>query len=77
MKKIKKILQFLLQKFEKYWKFIAKIRKKLLNCVKYQKHLTQQYLNKIIFLIEKIEKILKILLQKFKKILKIYGKNLK
>ena len=47
---------------------------KILNCVKYQKHLIQHDLNEIILL--KLENFANFIV-KIRKILKIYGKNLK
>ena len=71
-------MKILLQKFEKILKIYCEKLRIILNCVKYQENLIQQYLNEIILLkLNKIKKILKILLQKFEKISKSYGKNLK
>ena len=58
-----------LQNFEKHIeKSFRKFEKKIKNCVEYQTHLIQYYLNEIILIkLKKIKKILKILLQKFQK----------
>ena len=51
------------------------LKKKFKNCVKYQTHLIQQYLNEIILIkLKTIKKILKILLQKFKTFWKFMAK---
>ena len=50
-KKLKQILIILLQKFEKHIEnSFRKFEKKFKNCVKYQTHLIQQYLNEIILI---------------------------
>ena len=65
-----------MQKFEKHVKnSFRKFEKQFKNCVKYQTHLIQQYLNEIILIkLKKSKKILKILLQKFKKYWKFMAK---
>ena len=76
LKKIKKILTILFAKIRKHIEnSLRKFWKKILNCVKYQKHLIQCYFNEIILLkLKKIKKILKILLHKFEKNWKFMAK---
>ena len=60
-----------MHKFENILKSHCENLGKIYKCVKYQKHLIQQYLNEIIVLkiILKIKKILKILLKKYWKLI--------